>query len=282
VVNDGTNNLLLNGSAALNIPVGYGLTGTIMNADLKTLSQKLPTRSSPISQYLKSSTGSAVYYVISAQKKVIPSYASFVLLGLKGSNVDTIPQSIIDLLPSNGIKLADGVLVKTPDSAAIYVIANNQRVLYGTSDLYTAYGNSWAGIETYSTADMNLSYPFTGSSVIDYLVNTSLSKAYIIGQNGCYELSSATFTALGTNYATLAAAQSYNSSIFRSLNASCQPSTSFIKLHGQSLVYWLSNGTKYPLNTYSALLAKNGGQQPVIMEVTPSFMSSLPTGVAFN
>lgn len=282
IINDGQGNLLLNGTVRLSIPTGYGLSGTVINADLKTLSEKLPTRSTPLKTFLKSSTGSAVWYIVNGKKEVIPNYTSFVLLGLTGASIDTVGQTTVDQLPNNGIKLADGQLVKDTATAAVYTIAGSQRVLYPSSNLFTAYGNSWSNIEAYSPTDLNYSYPFTGSSVSDYLVNTSINKTYLVGQNGCFEVNSTTLAALGTSYATLAAGQSYNSSIFRSLTLNCKPSTAFIQLSGQSLVYWIDAGNKYPLNTYTAMLSKNAGQMPVIMQVTSALVSSLPTGSAFN
>jgi hypothetical protein len=282
IVNDGQNNIILNSNYKYIAPISYGLSGVAMNADIKALSDRMPTRDTPLKQYIKSPDSAAVWDIENGKRKLIPSYSSFSLLGLNYNSVDIISQYIIDQIPKDGIKLADGQLVKEPSSAAIYVIANNKRVLFPSSELFLAYSNSWNSIETYSSDELSQYYPYSGAVVGDYLVNSSLGKAYIIGQNGCFELNDTTLSALGTDYVTLLDAQPYSSTIFISLYPSCSSSTNFIKLHGQDLVYWVNSGKKYALNTYSALLNKNGGVEPKVMELTQAIISSLITGDSYN
>lgn len=278
VVNDGQNNLALNNTSKLIIPSFYGLIGTNTGTELKTLLDKMTTRTTPLKKYIKTSDSAAVWDIENGKRKVIPSYLSFLLLGLNSDSIDIINQNVLNQIPTNGIKLAEGQLVKDPSSAAIYVIGKDERILFPSSDLFTAYGNKWNTIETYPTADLNLYYPISGTSVSDYLANISLGKAYIIGQNGCFELTSSTLSALNTNYATLLASQPYSSTIFKNLNPICGTSTNFLKLRGQSVVYWIDSGKKYALNTYTAMLNKNGGQEPIVVEVTSAFLANIPTG----
>jgi len=282
LINDGQSNTLMNRTYRSTVPDVYGLSGVVVSSDLTQLSNKLPLRATPLKQYIKSSDASAVWYVSGGARKLIPSYNSFVLLGLNDSSVDSTNQSFINTIPDAGIKLADGQLVKDSSSAAIYVIGNNKRVLYPSSDLFVAYNNSWSSIETYTQNILDQYYPTTGGVVSDYLIDASTNTPYIIGQNGCFHISGSTLTALGTDIPTLSSSQAYSVSIFKGLSLSCDMSSNFIKQADQNLVYWIDSGQKHALNTYSSMLDKNGGIEPRIMEVTGSFISNLPSGQAYN
>lgn len=278
IVSDTQKNYALNGSSKNIIPNDYAIEGSIMSPDISALVSKIPTQTTPLKQYVKSPDNAAVWYIESGKRKLIPSYISFVLLGLNSSNVDIINQNILNQIPTNGIKLATGQLVKDPSSAAIYVISNNTRVLYPSSDLFINYGNSWGDIITYPSADLDLYYPAEGGAVNDYLVNTSLNKAYLVEQSGCYELSNSTLIGLGKDYATLSSNQSYSSEIFKSIDK-CTASTNFVKIQNQDLVYWLDAGKKHALYTYTSMLDKNDGAEPKVMNVTPTLLSSIESGV---
>ena len=282
VTNDGASTQILNQDSRYTVPTAYGLTGSVINADLKSLQERMPLRATPIKQYIKASGDSAVWSVESGKRRLIPSYTSFIMLGLTDSSVDTINPYVVSSIPTNGIKLADGQLVKSPSDAAVYVIAGGQRVLYSSSDTFLAYHNSWSSIETYASSGLDQSYPYSQNSVSDTLVDKVNSKAYLINLGSCFVLNDTSLTSLGTSLASLSSSQSYDSSIFKNLNlSSCSTATTFIRQPGQSLVYWLNAGQKYPLYTYTAMLSKNSGSSPIVMEVDPSILSSIPTGVGY-
>ena len=281
-VNDGQTTQVVNSSSRYTVPVQYGLSGTLLTTDLNNLLQKIPLRPTPLKPYVKSTDGAAVWYLDAGTRRLIPSYSSFTLLGLRDGDVDTVSPSVVNPIATNGIKLADGQLVKDPYSAAVFVIANNQRVLYSSSDLFTGYRNGWGTIETYSSTALDQYYPYQSNSVNNILVDKPNNKAYVVSPGNCFVLSDTSFVAIGKSYTTLSNAQSYDSSIFKSLNlSSCIPATTFIKQPEQGLVYWLDTGQKHPLNTYTAMLDKNGGASPVVMGADQSFLSNIPTGVSY-
>jgi hypothetical protein len=232
---------------------------------------------------VKRNDSAAVWYIEDGKLRLIPSYSSFVLLGLKDSDIDTLSPSFITSLPSNGIKLASGQLVKDPTSAAVYTIANNQRLLFASSDSFIAYHNNWNTIETYPSSALDQYYPYLSVAANDILVDKANSKVYLISPNSCFTLDSNHLAAIGKDYTSLSNAQTYDLAAFRNLNlTSCVAGTSFIKQPGQSLVYWLDGGQKHPLNTYSAMLSKNNSQPPVVMEAGSAFLSTIPTGSSYN
>lgn len=203
------------------------------------------------------------------------------MLGLKDSDIDTVSPSFTKPIATNGIKLADGQLVKS-SSSAVFVIAGNQRVLYASSDTFLSYRNSWSGIETYSSTALDQHYPHNLNSVSDILVDKTASKAYLVNANRCFLLDTSSLAAMGKTYTALASAQSYDASIFKKLNlTTCTSPTSFIKQYGQGLVYWLNDGQKHPLYTYSAMLDRNNGISPIVMEASQSFLSGISTGPGY-
>ncbi len=204
------------------------------------------------------------------------------MLGLNDSSVDTISPSVVSAIPTNGIKLADGQLVKTPSDAAVYVIAGKQRVLYSSSDTFLAYNNSWNSIETFNTTDLDQSYPYNQNSVSNMLVDKVNNKAYLINPGSCFALNDTSLTSLNTSLTSLTSSQSYDASIFKNLNlSSCSAATAFVRQPGQSLVYWLDGSQKHPLYTYTAMLNKNSGTPPVVMVVDSPIVSNIPTGVGY-
>lgn len=278
VINDGTNNLLLNGSSKLVIPTGAGLSGQTVNNDLKSLASKLPTKSQPLSSYVKTSDNASVWFIENGKKYLIPSYSNLVLLGAKDADIDTINSTTLSQLTDSGLKLANGSLVKSNTSGAVYVIYNNQRILFPSGELFNSYSGSWSGIETYLQATLDAQYPFSGKVLSEYLADSTKGKAYIIGQNGCYELSTNTYTAFNTNYSTILNNQPYGDILFKNVTANCVPATQFVKTPSSSLVYWVSGGTKRPISSYAKMVSQNGGTSPRIIEVTSPLLESLPTG----
>ena len=279
LVNDGTNDLLLSDASELTLPPSYGIAGTLLNSDLVAFLNRLPGHSRVLKQYIKSPSDASVWYLESGAKRLIPSYSNFKLMGLTDGSVDVVNSKSVDSIPVGLIKLAVGQLVKTPSSASVYVISGDARMVFPSSELFNAYGNPWGGIETYSDSLLDTGYPNNGVVVSSYLVDTTKSSAYIVSPNSCYILSQPTLDALGQSYSSLASLQTYPSSIFKYLNVSgCTSSSLFLKHPGSPLVYWLDGGVKHPLNSYSAMLSKNGGQVPVIMDATDDLLSSITTG----
>jgi len=283
VINDGTTTSLLNGDSKYTVPENYGINGQAVNADLKALAGKLTTEQRPLSSYVKTSGDASVWKTEAGKRYLVPTYGNFVGLGLVDSDIDIINTNTMASLVPSGIKLAEGTSVKASSSGAVYVISGNKRVLYPSGELFSAYKSNWSTIETYSLAELDTNYPFNGDTVSEYLVDSSKSKAYIVGQTRCFELSTASYSAYGVTYNSLSSLQQYSASVFKGKPTdNCIAATKFIKLPNSSLVYWVDGGKKYPLNSYAAMVSKNNGQTPIIMEVSNSLVTSLVSGAVIN
>lgn len=284
IVNDGSSTQTVNGNIRYNIPGTLGIPAPpALTADLVALLHRIPLSSSDLKQYVKASDSAGIWYISNDTRRIIPSYNAFTLLGLNDSSINTINPSVLNSLSPAGIKLADGLLVKSPDSPAVYVVSQNQRVLYASSDLFTGYGNNWGVIETYPTATLDQYYPYISNTVSSVVINKSSNQAYLVNTSTCYNLSSAIVAAMGKDISTLSSAQTYDITIFKGFTTSkCQAGTLFIKSSNSSLVYWLDGGTKHPLYTYAAMIAKNNGQPPVVMNVDQSLLNSIANGQGYN
>ena len=283
-VNDGTSNQVLDHNQRLTAPAQIGLTNpvTLTSDEVSLLHNTLPLRSTPLKSYLKSTNDVSVWYANSGTRRLVPSYSNFSLLGLHDTDIDIVSPDIVNQLTNSGIQLGNGQVVKDPDTSAVYAISGNSRVLYPSGDSFLSYGNNWSSIETYSTAQLDQYYPYQNVNAGDTFADTSSSKAYLIGANGCYTFDSTFYTASGLSYSSIAASQTYTASTFPQLNlTTCSTASEFIQQAGQSLVYWIDSGQKHPLTTYSALLAKNNGSLPTIMQTSGTLLSQIPTGSSY-
>jgi hypothetical protein len=281
--NDGSNQLL-NQSQRLSIPSSISVTPQVLNQDLRTLAARLPLRQNNVSPYVKSASSDTVWSIENGKKRVIPTFTTFTIMGLSTPNIDVVDSNFVNMIPEDGIKLAEGQLVKSPNSDSVYVITGSQRVLYHSGTIFEAYKNSWSSIETFSQSDLDRNYTYNNAKVSNIVVDKSTNKAYVVNTSVCYALTPETLSAMGKNIATLSTAQPFEISAFRfmNFNACTKSSTMFIKEDGTSLVYWVNNGQKHPLTTYNAMLNKNNGTSPSVMTIDPAFIQSIPSGQVYT
>lgn len=285
LVNDGLSKNIMNNTTRLRIPSSNPVVTLTLSQDLKNLAQKMPVRSSPVSVYVKTPDNAAVWFVEGMKKRVIPSYTAFVMMGLNDSNVDFVPEAYLSSLVDSGIKLAEGQLVKTSDNASVYVLSDTARIVYDSSSNFELFKNDWSKIETYNRTDLDKNYPDNGSRVGTLLVNKTSNDVYLMNTNACYLVSQQTLGGIGKTVDTLKQAQTFNTSIIKSINlsSSCmRQSTLFIKEPSNSLVYWLDGGQKRALTTYAAMLNKNNNISPSVMTLEAAFISSIPTGTPIS
>jgi hypothetical protein len=271
---------LLNGSLRYSIPAAYGLTRSQNdNQDIIDLSNKIPGSAAALKQYIKPSNSAGVWYLSNGVRKLVPTYSNFVLLGLDNTKIDTLDASVFPSLPASGIKLGNGQVVKTDSSGAVYVVSDNARILYATSDSFLAYRNNWSSIETYPATVLNQEYPYSGDTVNLYLFDSASNKVYLVDINGCYLLDTNMVNSYGQNQTNLANNQGYGAGIFINLKLSiCHAGSYYIKQAGQSLVYWMDGGSKHPINSWDKLVNHSGQSNPYVITLSASTMSTFPTG----
>lgn len=267
----------------LPIPAGFGVTGQSINTDLTNLSARMPSRSAPMSKYVKSQDSASVWIIESGKRTLIPSWRSFNLLGLNDWMIDIIGADTVNSIPDDGITLGAGQVVKERNSDAVYTIAGDKRVAYDSGEMFNAYKNNWGDIETYNKSELDQRYPFQGDVTKTLLVNKSTNTVYFVSTNGCFVFTPDTIAAYGINVTTLKNSQNFESSSFKPLENNCKNEVpKFVKRADQSLVYWVDAGKKYPLNSYAAMLSKNNGKVPAIVDTPQEILTSLTTGATID
>lgn len=248
-------------------------TSPTTNPTLESMLSKIPKRGSSFGQYIKSPDSSAIWKLSSETKRLVPTYSTYQELGTP--TFDTLPPSIVSQVTTNGITLAYGQNVKSDTSGAVFAAGSSERYVYAYSNMYVAYNNKWSAITELAQSDLSSAYPDNGVSIKDIVINKQDQVGYLIAANGCFNVTQQLLSALNTSTQTLSASQPYDITLFRNLAVnSCAPSTQYIKSYSQNLVYYIENSKRHPILSYSALLASNGGKEPTVMEVSPSFTAN--------
>lgn len=285
LTNNGSKTYLLGNTSQIEIPTQYGLPVTLQTpADILAMASKLPVRSTPLKQYIKSNLSSSVWFLEGGMRKPIPTYSNFLLLGVTSAQLDVIDNSSLSSLPvPSGIKLGSGQAVKTDTSPTVYLISGNARVAFASSDSFLASGNSWGDIETYSEASLNSAYPYGSQLINRYLYNQTQSKTYLLDPSGCVSMSESLLTEFGQSQSAIVADQPYNASIFPKLNLqSCRTGSTFVKQPGQSTVYWVNGGSKRLISKWDTLVSKSGSSNPYVVTLTASTLNTIPSGVPLD
>lgn len=283
LVKNGSNLSLMSKNIKYSVPPAYGLTRSQTDTqDIISLSSRLPAATAPLKQYIKPNNDAGIWFLTGGVRKVVPTYANFTLLGLGSGQFDVIDGSVFSSITANGIKLGNGKAVKTDNSAAVYGVFGNSRLLYATSDDFLAYRNNWSDIETYSAAILNQDYPHTGTVVDKYLYDQSTNKVYLVDRFGCYSLDSpALLSAYNKDVDQVSANQPYTSSAFPFWGG-CQSASVYVKQNDSPVVYLMEGGNKRRFATWNALVAYSGTTNPRIIPLSASTIATFPLGAIIN
>jgi hypothetical protein len=276
LVGNGTSSSLLSRNARYSLPSTYGISAPQTdNVDVQNLANRIPSTASPLKQYIKSNTSAAVWYLNGGSRSTVPTLANFNLLNLSGSDIDTIDSSALSSITAAGIKLGNGKAVKADNSDAVYMIQGNARAAYSSIDDFLAYRDNWSDIETYPAAVLDAYYPYTGTSVKKYLLDSSTNKTYLIDNVNCYYLTTSQLASYNNP-----ASQPYASQRINVNN--CRPASLYVKSTDSPAVYKISSGNKQAFTTWDALTRDSGTNNPYIITLTPSTMATFTTGSNLN
>lgn len=274
------NTLVILNNSKIEVPQSFGLSlpaAPVQN--IRTILAKIPPRSNPLKQYLRSFTNPSVWYISGGLRNSVPTYNNFVKLGLTSNTIDFIPDTALQQIPVGGIKLGPGTLVKNSSSSSVYVVSDNSRLLYSTSDDFLAYKNNWSEIETYQDSILNNAYPYNNLQINKYFYDSTSNKTYLVDVNGCYTLSTETLTKYGILQSQIATQQTYSKNIFENLNlANCRQGSEFVKSPSQNTVYQIVNGQKKLITKWQTLISLSGTTNPNVSILAESSLSTFPTG----
>jgi hypothetical protein len=284
VENTSNNIFLLNRSAKYNMPSSYGsFSPQVLNADLTSAVSHLPTTSSTLNRTIKGNTSAAVWYIENGFKRPVPSMSNYHLLSLSSATTTMLEPGAVNALTSGAPKLGTGQTVKTPGSAAVYVIVGDQRYGIASADDFNAYHYSWSNIETYDQTILDSAYPATGTNISNYLYRAQNDTVYLLNPVGCYSLASTILPAYGKDQSQIQGSQGYTASVMPYLSFSnCKTGSRYVKSPSGSTVYMMDSGQKRPVASWSALTAQAGTSNPVIIKLSQSFLNTFPTGPVVN
>jgi hypothetical protein len=282
IVKDASNAIyILNQTSRYSVPSGYGtFTSQALNSSLSSVVSRLATSGS-LKQVVRTPGSPAIWWLESGSKRAIPSMSNFSLLGLSLGQVDAVAAPALNAIPSSGVKLGTGQLVKSDQSSAVYAISANARLLFATGEDFEAYHNTWSNIETYGTSTLNTLYPYSGTTISRYFYDQAGNRSYLVDKHGCFLLDATLLARYGQSQASLASGQIYNKSVFPDLNlSSCSTGGAYVKQYGQGTVYWVDNGIRHSFSSWSSLVAHNNQTVPRIIELSLPTIQSWPLGAA--
>lgn len=269
---------VLNGKTKLSVPAGVTVASQDIGSDLSSVIAKLPTRSTPLSSLVKSSSSATVYKLEGSLKRRISTYRNLTLLGYPSTHLDTIDNDTVESIPNGNLILGDGALVKASGSSAVYVVHDNSRDLIPTGEIFLALNNKWSYVETYSKVELDAAYPYTNKRVEAYLSTSDANKSYLVDSQGCKTIDQSTLMAYAKDRATFTP---FDAATFRQLNPQihCKENLSvYIKSNDSAAVYAIESGKKRQVSSWSALQDYSGESSPRISTVSGSSLSSIPSG----
>lgn len=281
IVNDGSTAFLLGRNTRYALPPAYGVAaGPTTPTNLLSLVNNIPLANPGLKQYIRGKQNAVVWYIENGAKKQVPTYSNYVLLGLTPQQLTYIDDSALSAIPALGVKLGTGQVVKTDNSAFVYVISGNSRVQYARSDDFLGYNNSWSSIEAYPATVLDMLYPYDGSKKVDpYFYSSALDKVIIADPSGCYLLDSTTLAAYGKSKSAIMSAQTYGAELFPALDTnSCKTASQYVKDSSGAAVYLISGGQKQQFSSWSSLQSYSHQANPYITSLSPGNLAAFPTG----
>ncbi|MEI6755714.1 MAG: hypothetical protein WCK80_01705 [bacterium] len=284
VKNETGTNYLLSNTNKYSVPPSFEINNAQTTAtNLLSISERLPTSGSPLTQYVRGRSSPIVWSLEGGIKKHVTTYSNYVLLKINASQLTYIDDYSLSTIPSSGIKLGSGQIVKATGSPSVYLISGNARILYSRSDDFLGYQNSWSSIESYPAAVLDQLYPYGGTSINRYLYDAISDRVYLADPNGCYRLDSSLLSDYGQSVSAIKTGQSYTSDLFVNLILnSCRDGSKYVKDPYASAVYLIEGGQKRQFSSWEALLRHNNQSNPQIINMSTSNLQSFNTGTNIN
>ncbi len=279
LVNNGSSVYLLNQNMKYLVPTNYiplneSLT---MDQNMQNIINQLPTSSQPITEAIKSTNSSTVYYLTNGIAKIIPSLTTLNMLGI--SQIDTLNQSSFNSIPLSGIILADGQLVKGDQENGVYIISGNSRVAFKSASDFNAYHFTWNNIEVIPQILLDQNYPPNNTIVQNFIYDFANNTSYLADSNGCYVLGSSDLTNFNTTVSQIINNSQYTGQLYRNINlATCGSSSNYILNTDTGSIYLLKNGVLYPFPSWTSFVNFANNLNPYLMKLSSSALDYLPTG----
>lgn len=226
--------------------------------------------------YLKSNTGSTLYWFANGKARAINTWTTYASLNQTGSPIIGLTQAVMD-----GIAKGPDVL-----SLPSQVVGSANPMVYvvdGLSNLVPIEDfavSAQLGINGYTRVSDGAMSSYTKGAAPLTPVVTCGSAQYLGRSSGLVRLAPGGFTSqLPTT--TLGAATC--ASLGASTSSPTLTQRVFVKTSAGATVYALENGKKRPVGSWGALVAANGGNtDPVIATYGPAALAAIPVGTTLG
>lgn len=274
VVSSSTGNeflLLPQGKVQITEPARWGVSTVTMD---NTILAGIPTATDPVNNGMIMTPGNGtVYYVTGGQKRPVPGWDNLIGLNITPFVINTIDSAAFNAIPTGGLIYAPGRMVKTIDSATVYVVKSNTELMPLSSFVYPQELGLSMTLDTMSSADFS---KYTVTSPIQTQVICNGQK--YVGVGGVlYSMSTSDIAKFGLNQANFVDA---GTTLCNLMPKSSQALPDFL-LDGTGTIYLIQSGTKRPFAGYGAYLA-NGGNPQNTKKVSTYFTSLVPTGATLT
>lgn len=281
IVNDGSTVFLLSRDIKYALPPAYGIaTGPTTTSNLVSLANNIPLANPGLKQYIRGKQSPVVWFIEGGAKKQVPTYSNYVQLGLTPQQLTYVDDSALSAIPTLGIKLGTGQVVKADNSPLVYAISGNNRILYARSDDFLGYNNSWSSIETYPVGVLDSFYPYNGTKIVDpYFYSSSRDSVYLADVSGCFSLSDTMLTSYGKTKNAIVSGQSYGVELFPYFNINaCKSASEYVKDSNSAAVYLISGGQKRQFSSWVSLQNYSHQSNPYIISLSTANLAGFTTG----
>lgn len=191
-----------------------------------------------------------VYQIYNGQKHHVPTWASYLALGISDASTTNIRAAKLAPLPTGNDALGDGTLLALQsDSQKIYVLNNGKTTWIPDLSTYSAYGFSWSGILSYPDTILN-DYPLAASPLSSGTIN---GNYYVVGAGSMYVIP-------GSAASNFGVVSNQFQSISNQLANSSHPTplSRFMYNRDTGRIYYASGGGIHYVGSYSAFVAYGG------------------------
>lgn len=258
--------LMPQGKVQLTDPLSWGTSSAVVDGSLITV---LPNASDPINNGIVMTPGDGtVYYVTGGERRPVAGWGNLLDLKIEPLVINTIDGPTMKAIPTGPLIYAPGHMVKTANSATVYIVKSYTELLPISSFKFPQELGASAALEIMSDADFS-EYTI-GDSVRTKI--TCGGKNYV-GTNGkAYLLSASDLARLGFEQSDFIDA----GMLCEALPKSVQSLPDFL-LDSTGTIYLVRSGIKYAFAGYGAYLAHSGSPQNTL-RVSNYFTSLIPSG----
>lgn len=257
-----------NGKSAVSSPGEW--TATYKTLGDNILSQS-PNSTQPInSMFIKSNSNASIYRILNKKKHPINSWDDFIKLHAdKSTSMSTLSASTVDSINTGAIIVAPGSLIKSSNSAAVYVVND----VFQKSPLTTFNVSNDLGlgpVRSLSPANLN---SYTTSSNATTFVRCN-SKNYVANRGLLYEVTSQISARYGWDGVQYKA---WGSLGCGNLKYSQNSLPNFIKASGSNTIFYVDSGQKKPISSMQKY-QELGGNSSNTLITSPYFTGLIATG----